>query len=145
MLVDLQSQPVSRPMEKSNSPAFANLRRKTTVCEELLNCLVNRHPIHARLDLFQSQRLPSLHRVPKLALRLARAPPQDGASHVAKIAGLRVARKNIENDERVRIESTRSALMRITRLIATGDDRPGRNATGTQNRGVNFCPEDFGS
>src|SRR6266446_6644218 len=45
MLVNLQPEPVTRPMEKSNSPSFASLRGETALCEEFLNGLVNRHPI----------------------------------------------------------------------------------------------------
>src|SRR5438128_5637152 len=141
MLVDLEPKPMACPMKESNSPAFADLRRKTTLCEEFLNCLVNRHPIRAGLDLFQSQRLPGFHRFPKSSLRFARAPAQHSASHVTEVAGLRVSWKNIENDQGVRVQRTEPALVRIAPLIAAGNDRPGRNATGTQNRGINFCPE----
>src|SRR4029450_11788574 len=121
MLVDLQPEPVAGPVKKSDSPAFAKLRRKTTLREELLNCLVNCHPIQPGLDLSQRQCLAGFHRLPKCSLRVACAPAQNGPSHVPKIPRLRVAWKNIENDQRVRGETTRSALMRIARLVAAGD------------------------
>src|SRR6266478_6115457 len=38
MLVDLEPESMACPMKESNAPAFANLRRKTTFCEELQNC-----------------------------------------------------------------------------------------------------------
>src|SRR5438067_540916 len=91
MLVDLEPKPMACPMKESNSPAFAHLRRKTTLCKEFLNCFMNRHPIDSRLDLLQSKRLPGFHRLPKSSLRLARAPAQHGASHVTEVPGLRFA------------------------------------------------------
>ena len=46
--------------------------------------------------------LPFEHRLPQPPLRLAGASAHHGACHVAEIPALRVARKNIENDQRVR-------------------------------------------
>src|SRR5436305_7906667 len=118
MLVDLEPKPMACPMKESNSPAFAHLRRKTTLCKEFLNCFMNRHPIDSRLDLLQSKRLPGFHRLPKSSLRLARAPAQHGASHVTEVPGLRVARKYFKNYNRVRVYRTKAALVRIAPLIA---------------------------
>src|SRR5206468_8954395 len=74
MLVNLQPQAVTGPVKEANAPPLANLRRKTALGEEFLNCLVNCHSIHSRFDLFQSERLPGFYCFPKLSLRIARAP-----------------------------------------------------------------------
>src|SRR5881398_24139 len=116
-------------MKEANAPALANLRRKTTLGEEFLNCLLNCHSIHSRFDLFQSERLPGFYCFPKLSLRIARAPAENAARHVAKIARFRVARENIQDNQRVRVKRTKAALMRITGLVAARDDRAGRNST----------------
>src|SRR6266478_2174719 len=143
MVVHLESEPMACPMEESNSPPFAHLRRKTALCEEFLNGLVNRHPVDSRLDLLQGKPLPGFHRFPKFSLRLARSATQNGARHVAEIAGLRVARKNIENNQRVGVERTKAALVRIAGLVAAGDNRAGRNAARAQDCRVNFRAQHF--
>src|SRR5438034_5505003 len=38
-----------------------------------------------------------------------------------------------------------AALVGVASLIASGNDRAGRNATCAQNCGINFCPQQFGS
>src|SRR5213080_1194324 len=143
MLMNLQPQPMPGAVKESNAPALANLRWKTTLAEELLNCLVNCHSIHSRFDLFQSERLPGFYCFPKLSLRIARAPAENGPRHVAEISGLRVARENIQDNQRVRVKRTEAALMRIAGLVAARDDRAGRNSTCAQDGGVNFCTQHF--
>src|SRR5437879_1617937 len=100
MLVDLEPKPMACPMKESNSPAFAHLRRKTTLCEEFLNCFMNRHPIDSRLDLLQSKRLPGFHCLPTSSLRLARAPAQHGTSHVTELPGLRVPARKVRSSHK---------------------------------------------
>src|SRR5207247_5497648 len=117
---------VTSPVKESNAPALANLRWKATLGEELLNCLVNCHSIHSRFDLFQSEGLPGFYCFPKLSLGIARAPAENGPRHVAKIARFRVARENIQDNQRVRVKRTKAALMRITGLVADGAAQPGR-------------------
>src|SRR5216117_1034688 len=143
MLVDLEPKPMACPMKESNSPAFAHLRRKTTLCKEFLNCFMNRHPIDSRLDLLQSKRLPGFHRFPKSSLRLARTPAQHGASHVTEVPGLRVARKNVKNDQRVRVERTKAALVRIAPLIAAGNNCSSRDSTGAQDCRIDLGAQHF--
>src|SRR5438132_7344159 len=101
MLVDLEPKPMACPMKESNSPAFAHLRRKTTLCEEFLNCFMNRHPIDSRLYLLQSKRLPGFHCLPKSSLRLALAPAQHGTSHVTHIPCPRAAATTANNEQRL--------------------------------------------
>src|SRR5439155_20859202 len=143
MLVNLKPKAMSRPMKETNAPAFANLRRETALCEEILDCLVNCHSVHSRFDFSQSERLSGFHRFPNLSLRIARSPAKNGARHVAEISGLRVARENIQDNQRVRVKRTEAALMRIAGLVAARDDRAGRNSTCAQDGGVNFCTQHF--
>src|SRR6266699_78862 len=143
MLVHLESEPMACPMEESNSPPFAHLRRKTALCEEFLNSLVNRHSIDSRLDFLQSKPLPGFHRFPKFSLRIDCSPTQKLASHVTEIACLRVARKNIENNQRVGMERTKAALVRIAGLVAACDNRASRNAARAQDCRVNFRAQHF--
>ena len=76
-------------------------------------------------------------------MRFARAAAHNRSRQVAAVTGLRVARKNIENDQRVRVKRTEPALVRIARLIAAGDDRVGGNSAGAQNRGIDFGAQNF--
>src|SRR6266496_4500468 len=115
-------------MEKSDAPTFAHLGRKTALGEEILNGFMNCHPIDSCLDLLQSQRLAGFHCIPKFALGVACAPAQNRPGHVAKVAALGVPRENVENDEGVGIKRTESALVRITGLIAAGNNCACRNA-----------------
>src|SRR5467141_475603 len=119
MLMNFQSQPVTGAVKKSDSSALANFSRETPAGEKFLDRLVNRHSIHASFDSLQGQCLPSFHRFPKFSLRVARASAQNGAGHVAKISGLRVARENIQNNQRIRVKRSESALMWIAGLIPT--------------------------
>src|SRR6266498_6084255 len=99
MFVNFQSQAVPGAVEESNAPASAHFSRKTAFGEELLNRLVNHHPIDSRLDFLQSERLAGFHRVPKLTLAFTRPSAQNRSGHVAKISGLRIAWKNIEDNQ----------------------------------------------
>src|SRR5213594_333490 len=98
MLMNFQSQPMTGAVKKSHASALANFGRETASGEKFLDRLMNRHSIHASFDLPQGQRLPSFHRFPKLSLCVARAPAQDRAGHVAKISGLRIAWKDIQDN-----------------------------------------------
>src|SRR6266513_2032239 len=99
MLVNLQSETVPGAVKESHASASAHFRRETAFGEQFLNRLVNRHPIDSRLDSLQSERLTGFHRLPKLSLGFARASAQNRSGHVAKISGLRIARKNIEDNQ----------------------------------------------
>src|SRR5439155_12431472 len=132
-------------VKESDAPPSAHLSQKTAFSKKFLDCLVNGHPIDSCLDSFQSERLTGLHCLPKLPLRLARASAQNRSSHIAKISGLRIAWKNIEDNQRVCVKRTVAPLMRITCLVAAGDNRAGRIAARAQDRRINFSPENFGS
>src|SRR5579864_2230453 len=112
-------------MEKSDVHAIPDFGRIASLFEQRLDGLVNRHSIDAVFDFTQRQFLPILHRLPKFALGLAGLSANNGSGHVAPITGLRVAWKNIENDQRVRVKQTVSTFVWIARLITTGDDRVG--------------------
>src|SRR5258707_15438842 len=128
MLVNLQSKTVPGAVKESDPSAFAHFSRKTVFGEKFLDCLVNRHPVDPCLDFLQSERLASFHGLPKLTLRLACPSAQNRSGHVTKISGLRVTRKNIEDNQRVGVERTVAPLMRITGLFATGANRTCRTA-----------------
>src|SRR5437660_927788 len=63
--------------------------------------------------------------------------------HVAPITGLRVAREDVENDQRVRVKRTMTAFVRIARLISASNDRVRRRAAGAQHCGIDFGAENF--
>src|ERR1700745_1250451 len=99
MLVNFQPKAMPGAVEESDASPSAHFSRKTAFSEKFLDCLVNRHPIDSRPDFFQSKRLTGFRGLPKLSLRFARAAAQKGPGHVAKISSLRVARKDIEDNQ----------------------------------------------
>jgi hypothetical protein len=106
---------------------------------------VNAHSVHPGFDPLQGQRLPSLDRFPKLALLLAGAAAHHRSCHVAPVAGLSVARKNIENDQAIGAKRAEPAFVWIAGLIAAGHDRVRRYTPGTQNCAVYFRAQNFRS
>src|ERR1700730_12787099 len=110
---------MSRPMKKSDLAALSHFGGIAALREKFLDCVVNFHPIHARLDSFQSQRLSGFHCLPKFSLRVARPSAHNCQSDVAKIAGPHVARENIENDQRTRVKRPIAAFMWVACLIGT--------------------------
>src|SRR5438132_6606906 len=106
IFVNLETKPVTGAMEKSNVPAFPNFRRITALLEKRLDRLVNFHSIHARFDLSQREFLSVFDGFPKLALRGAGTSPNNCPRHVAPITGLRIAWKNIEDDQRIGVKRT---------------------------------------
>src|SRR4029077_634562 len=99
MLVNFQPKTMPGAVKESDASASPHLSRKTALSEKFLDRLVNRHPIDTCLDSLQSERLTGFYRFPELALGFAGASAQHRPGHVAKISGLRVARKNIEDDQ----------------------------------------------
>src|SRR5439155_15929095 len=145
VLVNLQPKTMPGAVKESDAPPSAHLSRKTAFSKKFLDCLVNGHPIDSCLDSFQSERLTGLHCLPELPLRLARASAQNRSSHIAKISGLRIAWKNIEDNQRVCVKRTVAPFMRITCLVAAGDNRAARIAARAPDRRINFSPERFGT
>ncbi len=92
---------------------------------------MNFHSVDPGFDFPERELLPCLHGLPELALRVTRASAHDGARQIAPVTGLRVTRENIEDDQRIRIERTEPALVRIASLIAAGHDGVRRRSTGT--------------
>src|SRR4029077_16698529 len=117
----------------------------TAFSEKFLDRLVNRHPIDSGPNSLQRERLTGFYCFPKLTLAFAHASAQHRPGHVAEISGLRVAWKNIEDNQRIGVKRTVAPLMRSARLNATGDSRTCRNAARAQDRRINFGAEDFGS
>src|SRR5205823_11331975 len=113
MLVNFQPKSMPGAMKESDPSASAHLSRKTPFSEKFLDRLVNRHPINSCLDSLQRQRLTGFYRFPNLTLAFARASAQHRPSHVAKISGLRVAWKNIED----RSEEHTSELQSLAYLV----------------------------
>src|SRR3979490_754033 len=99
MLVNFQSKPMSGAVEESDAPASAHSGLKTAFGEKFLDRLVNRHPIDSCLDSLQRERLTGFYRFPELTLSFARASAHHRPGHVAKISGLRVAWKDIEDNQ----------------------------------------------
>src|SRR5882724_5629912 len=99
MLVNFQPKSMPGAMKESDASASAHFSRKTAFSEKFLDRLVNRHPIDSRLDTLQSERLTGFYRFPKPPLAFARASAQHRPGHIAKISGLRIARKNIEDNQ----------------------------------------------
>src|SRR5882762_8360395 len=118
MFMNFQPKPMTRAMKESHSSPLANLGRETAAREKLLDRFVNLHSINASLDFLQRQCLPSFHSFPKFSLRVARAPAHDCACQIAKISGLRVTWKDIQNNQRIRVQRSEAALMWIAGLIA---------------------------
>ena len=128
--MNLQAESVTGPVEKSDILSFPDLGRISAVLEKLLDRLVNFHSVDAGFDFSKCESLSLFHSFPKFALCLACSSAHNCPRQIAPITGLGVAREDIEDDQRVRVERTESALMRITSLIAAGDDRVRRRATG---------------
>src|ERR1051326_5077179 len=121
-------------MEKADLFPAANFRRKTAIREELLYFVVNFQTIRARFHFAKRKRLSSAHRFPQAPLVVTRAAAHNRSGHVAEVTALRVPRKDIENDQRIRFQWPRAALMRIARLITAGHDRVRRQTARAQNR-----------
>src|SRR5438132_5911454 len=118
--MNFQPKTVARPVKESNTAPFAYFSWKASLGEQILDRLVDSGAVRAILDPLQRQLLPRLHCLPELALRFASAPANHRPSEIAKVAGFRIARKHIENDERISLEGAGAALMWITCLIAAG-------------------------
>src|SRR6202035_487256 len=99
MLVNLEAQTMPGAVKESDASASAHFSRKTAFSEKFLYRLVNRHSIDSCLDSLQSEGLTGFYGFPKLTLAFTRASAQHGPGHIAKVSGLRVAWKNIENDQ----------------------------------------------
>src|SRR5262249_3013761 len=144
MLVNFQPEAMPGAVKESHAPTFAYFSRKTALTEKFLNCFVNRHPIDARLDFLQGKRLTPFHRLQSLALGFGGASPKDRSRNIAEVSALRIAWKNIEDNQRISVKRPAAAVMRVTRLVAAGNDRPAGNAARAQDGGVNFRSEHFG-
>src|ERR1041384_820258 len=129
LLVNFEPEPVAGPVEKSNILAVANFSRITALFEQGLDRLVDFHSVDAFLDFAERELLSFQNGLPKFALRVARFSSHHRSRHVAPVTRLCVARKNIEDDQRVREERTMPALVRIGRLIAAGANRVDRKST----------------
>ena len=131
IFMDLQAEPVAGAVEKSNVLPFANFGGIAALLEKHLDRLVNFHSVDPGFDFSERELLAFLHGLPELALRVTSASAHDGARQIAPVTGLRVARENIEDDQRIRVERTDPALVRIASLIAAGHDGVRRRSTGT--------------
>src|SRR5205085_375344 len=112
VFMDLQSETVTRPVEKPNLPAVANFRRETAIGKELLYLVVQFKAVHAWLHFLQRELLPFPHRLPESSLRFTRAAAHHRPRHVAEVTALRVARKDVENNQRIRLQRPGSSLVR---------------------------------
>src|SRR5437762_6761489 len=108
--MDFQSKAVTRAVKKSNLAPIADFRRKTSIGEKLLHLVVHLQAIHPCLHFSQRERLPGAHRLPKSALFFTRPPAHDRPRHIAEVTCLCIARKDIEDDERIRFQWTKPAL-----------------------------------
>src|ERR1700736_2994401 len=86
ILVNLKPESMSGPVKKSDLAAFSHFRGIAALREKFLDRSVNFHPIHARLDSFQGQRLPGFHCLPKFSLPIARPSAHNRPSDVTKIS-----------------------------------------------------------
>src|SRR5437764_1422565 len=96
--LERRSEGTSNHSQDYGSPS-AHLSRKTAFSEKFLDRLVNCHPIDSCLDSLQRERLTGFYCFPQLTLAFAGTSAQHRAGHVAKISGLRVAWKNIEDNQ----------------------------------------------
>ena len=71
--MDLESEAVASPVEKSDLPSIAHFGRITAVGKELLHLIMQLQSIHAWFHFFQRERLSGLDRFPQPALLVARA------------------------------------------------------------------------
>src|SRR6202023_1782484 len=145
IFVDFQAQAVTGAVKESDVYSFPDFGRITALVEQRLDRLVDLHSIHAIFDFAQREFLAVLYGLPKFALRLARAPAHNCPRHVAPIASLRVARENIEYDQRVRIQRTEATLVWIACLVSAGNDRIGWRSARSQHRRVDFGAQQFRS
>src|SRR5947209_5305657 len=101
MFVNLETQAMPCAVKKSYAPPAANFGRETTAAKKFLDSFVNCHSVDPGLDPSQSQRLSCFHCVPKFSLRLACTSAQHRSRQIAKISGLRVTRKDVQNNQRI--------------------------------------------
>src|ERR1700731_3129613 len=109
-------------MEEADLPAIPYFGREAAIGEELFHLVVQFQAVDAWFHLFQRQFLPCPHGFPQAPLLLAGPSSHPRPRHVAEVAGPGVAGKNVEDNERIRLEWAEAAFMRITRLIAAGHD-----------------------
>src|SRR6186713_2795718 len=115
--MDLKPEPMAGAVKETDLPSVTHLRGEPLIGEELLDLVVQRQAVDARLHFLQRHRLPVAHCLPQTPLGITRAPSHNSARHVAEIAALRVTRKDIEDNQRIRVERTGPAFVRITSLI----------------------------
>src|SRR5260370_39199434 len=137
IFMDLQADPMAGAVEKSNVFPFSYFGGIAALLEKLLDRLVNFHSVHPGFDFSERELLPCLHCLPELAVRVTSASAHDGARQIAPVTGLRVARENIEDDQRIRVERTEPALVRIASLIAAGHDCFPRLSAATYHSAIN--------
>src|SRR4051812_34560369 len=97
--MNFQAQPMSGAVEKTAPAALVLLGGIAAALEELLHLIVDLLSRFAWAHLAQNHLLPAEHRLPKVSLRVRGAATDDGARHIAKIAGARVTRKDIKDDQ----------------------------------------------
>ncbi len=144
-LVDFQAEAVAGAVEKSLPAAVFNLGRIALVGEEFFHHVVDDAAFDPGFHRIEGEFLALQAGVPKSALLLAGAAPNDRAGDVAVEARANVAWEDVEDEELVGKKLTRSAMVGIAGLLATSDDRvPAGLAPGTDHGGFHLDAEEFG-
>src|SRR5205814_4270547 len=104
VFMNLQTKAVACPVKESNPAPFAHFSWKASFCEQILDGLVDRRAVGAVLDPPQRHLLPCLDRLPQLPLRIAGSPPHHRPGEITKVSGFCVAREDVENDQRIRLQ-----------------------------------------
>src|SRR5688500_9706861 len=109
----LEAQAVAGPVEESHRAALAVARFVTGLLETGGHGAMHVAAIRPRADRLDRPLLRLAHGGNHPALHLARASLEIGAGHVAEIPGLLHPGKDIDDDEFVRAQWSRAALMRV--------------------------------
>src|SRR4051812_10838147 len=121
--MNFQPEPVSRSVEKPFHTPVAFAGFITFTIEKFLHRFVHVRTFRARLHQLEPNLLPARHGVIQPTHRLARLAFNDRSSDVAEVTSLLRPWKYIQNNRFMRAQNAASSLVRITTLLAAGDNR----------------------
>ena len=126
--MQLQPQTVTCAVEEARPASAPAFRGIAVGGEKFLHRFVHRGSFGPGLNCTDGQTLCGTHRVPELALGRIGASSHHGTGQVTKVAGARVARKNIKNDQFMGPQPPVSAFVGIARLPPARHNRSLGNA-----------------
>src|SRR5215470_7116991 len=116
--MNIQPKAVSRAVEESLHPAVDSTRMKSARFEKVENLLVDLVSVDAISNKVEADFLSRLDGGVNFLEALRGASPHNGPAEVAEVTGFLRARKDVEDDGRVRFNRTGTLVMRINALVA---------------------------